>query len=89
MAVASRTAVNVGVHVFLLNDDFLRILAQVWGCAILGWALLRDFFFFFLTGGGCAFWWLLSMSISTEHGAGLPAFIVCRLVRMASLTGGL
>ena len=38
---------NVGVHVFLLNDDFLRILAQVRGCLILALSLLRDFLFFF------------------------------------------
>ena len=35
MAVASRAAVNVGLHVILFNDDFLRILAQVWGCLTL------------------------------------------------------
>ena len=34
------------MRVFLLNDDFLRILAQVWGCLILGLAVLRGFFFF-------------------------------------------
>ena len=37
---------NVEMRVFLLNDDFLRILAQVWGCLILGLAVLRGFFFF-------------------------------------------
>ena len=35
------------MHMFLLNDDFLRIFAQLWEYLILGLTLLRDFFFFF------------------------------------------
>ena len=88
MAVASRTAGNIGVHVFLLNDYFLGIPTWVQGYLILGLALLRGVFVFFflhveaVLSSGLNMWGYLTCWL-------FPAFIVCRLVKMASLIGGI
>ena len=80
LAVVNSAAVNIGVHVSLLNFGLLRVYAQFWDCWVIWW-----FYFQFFKESPCLPQWVYQFTFPpTVQECSLfsipsPAFIVCRL----------